>query len=152
MLSRAQLAVTASVGFMVMAAWLVFLKPDPAALFENSQRTQPAVIEKNISAAEAPDSLQPMQVKKQESYLPDQAALQQRDRLYKEFEGISISLSHGQQPDARKVDELLQQQMQLVKSGVLSAQDAINYCEFLSKVMPEMDQQINRYIRQLEKL
>lgn len=152
MFSRTQLAVAASVGFMVMAAWLVFLKPDPAALLENSQRTQPAAIEKNISAAEAPNSLQPMQVKKQESYLPDQAALQQRDRLYKEFEGISTSLSHGQQPDARKVDELLQQQMQLVKSGVLSAQDAINYCEFLSKVMPEMDQQINRYIRQLEKL
>ena len=152
MLSRAQLAVAASVGFMVMAAWLVFLKPDPAALLENSQRTQPAAIEKNISAAEAPDSLQPMQVKKQESYPSDHAALQQRDRLYKEFEGISISLSQGQKPDARKVDELLQQQMQLVKSGVLSAQDAINYCEFLSKVMPEMDQQINRYIRQLEKL
>ncbi|MEN3978789.1 hypothetical protein [Acinetobacter sp. CWB-B33] len=152
MLSRVQLAVAASVGFMVMAAWLVFLKPDPAALLENSQRTQPAAIEKNISAAEALNSLQPMQVKKQESYLPDQSALQQRDRLYKEFEGISISLSQGQQPDARKVDELLQQQMQLVKSGGLSAQDAINYCEFLSKVMPEMDQQINRYIRQLEKL
>jgi flagellar biosynthesis chaperone FliJ len=50
------------------------------------------------------------------------------------------------------VDELLQQQMQLVKSGVLSAQDAINYCQFLSKIMPEMDQQINRYIQQLEKL
>lgn len=152
MLSRVQLAVAASVGFMVMAAWLVFLKPDPAALLENSQRTQPAAIENKVSAAEAPNSLQPVPEKKQKSYLPDHAALQQRDRLYKEFEGISMSLSHGQQPDARKVHELLQQQMQLVKSGVLSAQDAINYCQFLSKIMPEMDQQINRYIRQLEKL
>lgn len=49
MLSRAQLAVAASVGFLVMAAWLVFLKPDSAALLGNSQRTQPAAIEKSIS-------------------------------------------------------------------------------------------------------
>lgn len=152
MLSRAQLAVAASIGFMVMSAWLAFLKPDPAVLLANSQRTQFAAIENKVSAAEAPTSLQPVPEKKQKSYLPDHAALQQRDRLYKEFEGISMSLSHGQQPDARKVHELLQQQMQLVKSGVLSAQDAINYCQFLSKIMPEMDQQINRYIQQLEKL
>ena len=54
MLSRAQLAVAASVGFMVMAAWLVFLKPDSAALLGNSQRTQPAAIEKkHISSRSA---------------------------------------------------------------------------------------------------
>jgi hypothetical protein len=60
MLSRAQLGVAASIGFVVMSAWLAFLKPDPAALLANSQRTQFAAIENKVSAAEAPNSLQPV--------------------------------------------------------------------------------------------
>ncbi|OTG90264.1 hypothetical protein [Acinetobacter sp. ANC 3813] len=59
--------------------------------------------------------------------------LRQRDQLYAEFEAINQKLSQGQKPEERTVDTLLQQQMQLVHAGVLSSQDALNYCQFFEK-------------------
>lgn len=78
--------------------------------------------------------------------------IRQRDRLYQDFEQISHSLSVGQQPDFRQVSDLLEKQKQLVKAGGLSANDAISYCQFLRQILPEMDQQINQHILQLEQL
>ena len=78
--------------------------------------------------------------------------IQQRDRLYQDFEEISNSLSVGQQPDFRQVSDLLDKQKQLVKTGVLSANDAISYCQFLRQILPAMDHQINQHILQLEQL
>ncbi|NNH01501.1 hypothetical protein [Acinetobacter sp. ANC 5414] len=78
--------------------------------------------------------------------------IQQRDRLYQDFEQISHSLSVGQQPDFRQVSDLLEKQKQLVKAGGLSANDAISYCQFLRQILPAMDQQINQHILQLEQL
>ncbi|NNH77067.1 hypothetical protein HLH17_05120 [Acinetobacter sp. ANC 5380] len=78
--------------------------------------------------------------------------IQQRDRLYQDFEEISHSLSVGQQPDFRQVSDLLEKQKQLVKLGGLSANDAISYCQFLRQILPAMDQQINQHILQLEQL
>ncbi|WP_407305834.1 hypothetical protein [Acinetobacter sp.] len=85
--------------------------------------------------------------------VPNQAELiQQRDRLYQDFEEISNSLSVGQQPDFRQVSDLLDKQKQLVKAGALSANDAISYCQFLRQILPDMDHQINQHILQLEQL
>lgn len=85
--------------------------------------------------------------------VPNQAELiQQRDRLYQDFEEISNSLSVGQQPDLRQVSDLLDKQKQLVKTGALSANDAISYCQFLRQILPAMDHQINQHILQLEQL
>lgn len=78
--------------------------------------------------------------------------IQQRDRLYQDFEEISNSLSVGQQPNLRQVSDLLDKQKQLVKTGVLSANDAISYCQFLRQILPAMDHQINQHILELEKL
>lgn len=78
--------------------------------------------------------------------------IQQRDRLYQDFEEISNSLSVGQQPDLRQVSDLLDKQKQLVKTGVLSANDAISYCQFLRQILPAMDHQINQHVLELEKL
>ena len=78
--------------------------------------------------------------------------IQQRDRLYQDFEEISDSLSVGQQPDLRQVSDLLDKQKQLVKTGVLSANDAISYCQFLRQILPAMDHQINQHILELEKI
>ncbi|TCH65367.1 hypothetical protein [Acinetobacter sp. ANC 4862] len=78
--------------------------------------------------------------------------IQQRDRLYQDFEQISHSLSVGQQPDFRQVSDLLKKQKQLVKASGLSANDAISYCQFLRQILPAMDQQINQHILQLEQL
>lgn len=78
--------------------------------------------------------------------------IQQRDRLYQDFEEISNSLSVGQQPNLRQVSDLLDKQKQLVKTGVLSANDAISYCQFLRQILPAMDHQINQHILQLEQL
>ena len=78
--------------------------------------------------------------------------IQQRDRLYQDFEAISHSLSVGQQPDFRQVSDLLEKQKQLVKAGGLSANDAISYCQFLRQILPAMDHQINQHIIQLEQL
>lgn len=78
--------------------------------------------------------------------------IQQRDRLYQDFEEISNSLSVGRQPDLRQVSDLLDKQKQLVKTGVLSANDAISYCQFLRQILPAMDHQINQHILELEKL
>ena len=78
--------------------------------------------------------------------------IQQRDRLYQDFEAISHSLSVGQQPDFRQVSDLLEKQKQLVKAGGLSANDGISYCQFLRQILPAMDQQINQHILQLEQL
>ena len=85
--------------------------------------------------------------------VPNQAELiQQRDRLYQDFEEISNSMSVGQQPDFRQVSDLLEKQKQLVKLGGLSANDAISYCQFLRQILPAMDHQINQHIIQLEQL
>jgi len=85
--------------------------------------------------------------------LSNQAKLiQQRDRLYQDFEEISNSLSVGQQPDLRQVSDLLDKQKQLVKTGALSANDAISYCQFLRQILPAMDHQINQHVLELEKL
>lgn len=78
--------------------------------------------------------------------------IQQRDRLYQDFEEISNSLSVGQQPDLRQVSDLLDKQKQLVKTGALSANDAISYCQFLRQILPAMDHQINQHVLELEKL
>ena len=78
--------------------------------------------------------------------------IQQRDRLYQDFEEISNSLSVGQQPDLRQVSGLLDKQKQLVKTGALSANDAITYCQFLRQILPAMDHQINQHVLELEKL
>ncbi|MGE8561069.1 MAG: hypothetical protein ACN6NJ_09015 [Acinetobacter sp.] len=78
--------------------------------------------------------------------------LQQRDRLYQDFEHISEALSQGQQPDLRQINALLDQQSKLVRAGVLSAEEAISYSQFLKQILPALDNQINSHIQQLEQL
>src|SRR5690606_656406 len=85
--------------------------------------------------------------------VPNQAELiQQRDRLYQDVEEISNALSVGQQPDVGQVREFSDKQKQRVKTGALSANDAISYCQFLRQILPAMDHQINQQILQLEQL
>jgi len=78
--------------------------------------------------------------------------IQQRDELYQTFGQLSYRLSHGQQVDAREVDQLLNTQENLVRKGALSTDDAIQYSQFLKKIMPEMERSLDRYIQQLEQL
>ena len=127
-------------------------------IFKPSILSQPDTIKPRVVNAQTHTSLE----KKKELIKQDQAIstpsshqielIQQRDRLYKDFEAISHSLSIGQQPDFRQVSDLLEKQKQLVKAGGLSANDAISYCQFLRQILPAMDQQINQQILQLEQL
>jgi len=85
--------------------------------------------------------------------VPNQAELlQQRDRLYKNFAAISDALSHGQQPDLRQVSQMLEQQKQLVRTGMVAADEAISYCQFLRQILPAMERQIDQNIIELEQL
>jgi phosphoglycerate-specific signal transduction histidine kinase len=85
--------------------------------------------------------------------VPNQAELlQQRDRLYKNFAAISDALSHGQQPDLRQVSQMLEQQKQLVRTGMVAADEAISYCQFLRQILPAMEHQIDQNIIELEQL
>ena len=85
--------------------------------------------------------------------VPNQTALlQQRDQLYKNFAAISDALSHGQQPDLRQVSQMLEQQKQLVRTGMVAADEAISYCQFLRQILPAMEHQIDQNIIELEQL
>ena len=85
--------------------------------------------------------------------VPNQAELlQQRDKLYKDFSAMSDALSHGQQPDLRQVSQMLEQQKQLVRTGMVAADEAISYCQFLRQILPEMERQIDQNIIELEQL
>ncbi len=63
---------------------------------------------------------------------------EQRDQLYLGFKQISTGLSQGQKPDLNRVQSMLLQQEQLVQAGVLRAEDAMNYSQFLKQILPEI--------------
>ena len=67
-----------------------------------------------------------------------QQLIQQRDQLYLGFKQISTGLSQGQKPDLNRVQSMLLQQEQLVQAGVLRAEDAMNYSQFLKQILPEI--------------
>lgn len=132
-------------GLIVLCLIVFFFKPEEArpSKVPESSKAPPDTV---LAAAQESG---PQRLKQ-----PDNQTelLRQRDQLYSEFAALSQSLSQGQKPDVQKVEMLLQKQIQLVSSGVLSAQDALNYCQFLRKIMPEMQGQLNGYIDQLEKM
>ena len=74
---------------------------------------------------------------------------QQRDDLYKNFGQISFAMIEGEKPDLRQISSMLKQHHQLVESGVISVYDATNYLEFLKKVFPELDSELDYYLNQL---
>lgn len=139
-------------GLIVLCLIVFFFKPEeaPPSKVPESSKAPPDTV---LAAAQesGPQHLQlaPQRLKQADNQTE---LLRQRDQLYSEFAALSQSLSQGQKPDVQKVEMLLQKQMQLVSSGVLSAQDALNYCQFLRKIMPEMQGQLNGYIDQLEKM
>ncbi|MFH7767653.1 hypothetical protein [Acinetobacter sp. BSP-28] len=125
-------------------------KPLPSPPSQTAKpREKPTTIVTTVekkAASPAPVQANPVSV-------PNQAALlQQRDRLYKDFAGISDALSHGEQPDLRRVSQMLEQQKQLVKTGTVAADEAISYCQFLRQILPAMERQIDQNIIELEKL
>ena len=132
-------------GLIVLCLIVFFVKPEEALLSKVSESSK-APPDTVLAAAQ--ESV-PQRLKQADNQTE---LLRQRDQLYSEFAALSQSLSQGQKPDVQKVEMLLQKQMQLVSSGVLSAQDALNYCQFLRKIMPEMQGQLNGYIDQLEKM
>ncbi|WP_168398803.1 hypothetical protein [Acinetobacter indicus] len=81
-----------------------------------------------------------------------QQLIQQRDQLYLGFEQISTGLSQGQKPDLNRVQSMLLQQEQLVQAGVLRAEDAMNYSQFLKQILPEIAGQIDLHISRLKRL
>lgn len=78
--------------------------------------------------------------------------IQQREQLYKKFQDINTALSRGQQPDAGQISKMLEQQKQLVQSGIVPADEAISNAQFLKQILPVMQAQIHRHILQLEQL
>ena len=151
------MAYTIRLGIM-MGLMVTLLLIGTIYVFKPSAMSQSDAVKPRVVNAQTHTSLE----KKKELIKQDQAIstpsshqielIQQRDRLYKDFEAISHSLSMGQQPDFRQVSGLLEKQKQLVKAGGLSANDAISYCQFLRQILPAMDQQINQHILQLEQL
>ncbi|WP_180111781.1 hypothetical protein [Acinetobacter sp. YH12136] len=81
-----------------------------------------------------------------------QQLIQQRDQLYLGFKQISTGLSQGQKPDLNRVQSMLLQQEQLVQAGVLRAEDAMNYSQFLKQILPEIAGQIDLHISLLKRL
>lgn len=148
-----KLSVMTAAGVIVLFFMLIAIEPEAETTI--LKQSAPSKTMLNSDAKIVQDMLQHSNV--QGPRLKEQSAnqkdlLRQRDQLYAEFEAINQKLSQGQKPEERTVDTLLQQQMQLVHAGVLSSQDALNYCQFLRKVMPEMDRQLNGYILELEKM
>lgn len=123
---------------------LMYLKPDgtlpsSTAYFETLQtKNQPVA-----STIKLQDD-QPVLV---ESNMPQ--LIEQRDELYHKFGQISFEMIEGQKPDLRNISVMLKEHHQLVESGVISVQDAENYLDFLKKVFPEMESELNHYINQL---
>ncbi|OTG78487.1 hypothetical protein B9T33_14325 [Acinetobacter sp. ANC 5054] len=139
-------------GLIVLCLMVLFFKPETGFL-KTAVETSKTSPNHAITAAQESAS-QPMQNPQQNLKPLDNQTelLRQRDQLYTEFAAISQGLSHGQKPDIPKVEGLLQKQMQLVSTGILSAQDALNYCQFLRKIMPEMQSHLDGYIDQLKKM
>lgn len=125
----------------------------PAEAMQTQENKNVAV--RNSVQAPVAQSQTEQQISLVGSQSPQQVSaelIQQRDELYQTFEQLSYRLSHGQQVDAREVDQLLKTQENLVRKGALSADDAIHYSQFLKKIMPEMERSLDRYIQQLEQL
>ena len=142
-------------GFIVTVVLIVVVyifKPAPSSPSNTAkakEKPTPAVVVAPVEKKAV--SVTPVQSKIVAA--PDQKVLiQQRDQLYKEFAAISDALSDGQQPDLRQVNQMLEQQKQLVKTGTVTADEALSYCQFLKQILPAMDHQIDQSIIELEKL
>ena len=78
--------------------------------------------------------------------------LQQREQVYQQFQAINTQLSQGQQPDQNEMINLLEQQYTLVQKGVVKADEAILYIQYLRQILPEMDRFLDRQQAKLEQL
>ena len=121
-----------------------------------TQHHKNVAVQQPVQVSESqPESNTTQQASSLGSHAPEQVSaelIQQRDELYQSFGQLSYRLSHGQQVDAREVDQLLKTQENLVRKGALSADDAIHYSQFLKKIMPDMERSLDSYIQQLEQL
>jgi len=127
----------------------LFKPPPPAPLNTAKPKEKPTLTETTLEKKviiSAPVQANPVPLSNQAELI------QQRDRLYQGFAGISDSLSHGEQPDLRQVSQMLDQQKQLVKTGIVTADEAISYCQFLKQILPVMDHEIQQHILQLQQL
>ncbi len=140
-------------GFIVTVVLIVVVYifkpiPSPAHTAKTKEKTTSGI---GATVEKKAGSVTPVQ--SEIASAPDRTALlEQRDQLYKEFAAISDALSHGQQPDLRQVNQMLEQQKQLVKTGTVAADEALSYCHFLKQILPAMDHQIDQHILQLEQL
>ena len=82
----------------------------------------------------------------------NQQFIQKRDALYMQLADISNHLSQGKKPDLRDVSEMLETQRQLVRVNVISVQEAIVTIEFLQKVLPEMEMELAREIKLIDRI
>lgn len=127
----------------------------PAEAMQTQQQKSGEVERPLQNTVSQPQSKETQQTTTLISQVPQQVSpelIQQRDELYQAFEQLSYRLSHGQQVDPREVDQLLKTQVNLVRVGALTADDAIHYSQFLKKIMPDMERSLDGYIQQLEQL
>ncbi|WP_228206915.1 hypothetical protein [Acinetobacter sp. LoGeW2-3] len=82
----------------------------------------------------------------------NQQFIQKRDALYMQLAEISNHLSQGKQPDLREVSKMLETLRQLVKVKVISVQEASATIEFLQKVLPEMEMELAREIKLIDRI
>ena len=135
---------------LVLCLVMVFLKPQPQerqskqTQFENITRSTPP-------DAQTTESLLKAQSAEQNQETPVQL-LQQREQVYQQFQAINTQLSQGQQPDQNEMLNLLEQQYALVQKGVVKADEAISYIQYLRQILPEMDRFLDRQQAKLEQL
>ena len=135
---------------LVLCLTLVFLKPQQQERLHEQKQFE------NINRSTLPDaqiteSLVKEQSAKQNQEMPVQL-LQQREQVYQQFQAINTQLSQGQQPDQNKMINLLEQQYALVQKGVVKADEAISYIQYLRQILPEMDRFLDRQQAKLEQL
>ena len=135
---------------LVLCLTLVFLKPQQQerlheqTQFENITRFTPP-------NAQITESLVKEQSTEQNQETPVQL-LQQREQVYQQLQAINTQLSQGQQPEQNEMLNLLEQQYALVQKGVVKADEAISYIQYLRQILPEMDRFLDRQQAKLEQL
>lgn len=135
---------------LVLCLILVFLKP------QQQERQYKQTQFENITLSTPPDaqtteSLVKEQSAEQNQEIPVQL-LQQREQVYQQLQAINTQLSQGQQPDQNEMLNLLEQQYALVQKGVVKADEAISYIQYLRQILPEMDRFLDRQQAKLEQL
>lgn len=135
---------------IVLCLTLVFLKPQQQERryeqkqFENITRSIRLDAQITESLVKAQSAEQNKETRAQ--------LLQQREQVYQQFQAINTQLSQGQQPDQNEMINLLEQQYTLVQKGVVKADEAILYIQYLRQILPEMDRFLDRQQAKLEQL